>query len=350
MLKTIFPTLTRFRFTIQILMLFVTVYGGALLGTYTVDRISQALPSLACAFDKQTGDHCILIVNQHQFHHRIGEALVKAQEVTYKVFIPTLISVATFFALFFFLNKAFCGWVCPMGTVQEVVYRVGRKFGRPLHRFNQSNVGRVRPVKWLMLLVLVLGLPLLAGMGTVSNDLGDPYCQVCPSRLATTLLTADTEQIALRTSSGVTFFLGAAGNALFGFIIIAALAVRQPFCRICPLLSWNALFQKLSPMQLVKKQHDKCDKCSVCEKACPMDIHEIGREYGKKAFHEDCTMCGRCVEYCPDDDVIQIKFFGVKLFGSSREAYKKRVKLETPEGLPKNKVIWLTQAKENQHG
>jgi len=36
MLKTIFPTLTRFRFTIQILMLFVTVYGGALLGTYTV--------------------------------------------------------------------------------------------------------------------------------------------------------------------------------------------------------------------------------------------------------------------------------------------------------------------------
>lgn len=350
MLKTIFPTLTRFRFTIQILMLFVTVYGGALLGTYTVDRISQALPSLACAFDKQTGDHCILIVNQHQFHHRIGEALVKAQEVTYKVFIPTLISVTTFFALFFFLNKAFCGWVCPMGTVQEVVYRVGRKFGRPLHRFNQSNVGRVRPVKWLMLLVLVLGLPLLAGMGTVSNDLGDPYCQVCPSRLATTLLTADTEQIALRTSSGVTFFLGAAGNALFGFIIIAALAVRQPFCRICPLLSWNALFQKLSPMQLVKKQNDKCDKCSVCEKACLMDIHEIGREHGRKAFHEDCTMCGRCVEYCPDDDVIQIKFFGVKLVGSSREAYKNRVKLETPEGLPKNKVIWLTQAKENQHG
>lgn len=350
MLKAIFPTLTRFRFTIQILMLFVTVYGGALLGTYTVDRISQALPSLACAFDKQTGDHCILIVNQHQFHHRIGEALVKAQEVTYKILIPTLISVATFFALFFFLNKAFCGWVCPMGTVQEIVYRVGRRLGRPLHRFNQSNVGRVRPVKWLMLLVLVLGLPLLAGMGTVSNDLGDPYCQVCPSRIATTLLTADTEQIALRTSSGITFFLGALGNAMFGFIIIAALVVRQPFCRICPLLSWNALFQRLSPMQLVKKQNDKCDKCSVCEKACPMDIHEIGREHGRKAFHEDCTMCGRCVEYCPDDDVIQIKFFGVKLFGSSREAYKNRVKLETPEGLPKNKVIWLTQAKENQNG
>lgn len=352
MLKTIFPTLGRLRFTIQLIMLFVTVYGGALLGSYTVDRISQALPSLSCAFDKQTGDHCILIVNQHQLHHRVGAALVKAQEITVKVFIPVLISVGTFFAMFFVLNKAFCGWVCPMGTVQELLYRIGRRLGRPLNRFKPENVGKVRPVKWLMLLVLVLGLPLLAGMGIAADELGDPYCQVCPSRLVTTLLTADAEQIALRTSTGVNFFLGAAGNALFGFIIIAALAVRQPFCRICPLLSWNALFQRLSPMRLVKKQYDKCAKCGVCEKACPMDIHEIGTEHGSKAFHEDCTLCGRCAEYCPDDDVIQIKFFGIKLFGSSREYYKKRVKQETPEGMPKNKVIWLAPAsvKEQQNG
>ena len=345
MLKTIFPTLGRFRFTVQVVMLFVTVYGGALLGSYTVDRISQALPSLSCAFDKQTADHCILIVNQHQLHHRIGDALVKAQEITLKVFIPTLISVATFFTFFFFLNKAFCGWVCPMGTVQELLFRIGRRFNRPLNRLKPENVGKVRPVKWLMLLALVLGLPLLAGMGIASNELGDPYCQVCPSRLATTLLTADAEHIAVRTSTGVNFFLGALGNTLFGFVIIAALAARQPFCRICPLLSWNAMFQKLSPMRLVKKQHDKCEKCGVCEKACPMDIHEIGTEHGRKAFHEDCTLCGRCAEYCPDDDVIQIRFFGIRLFGSSREYYKKRVKQESPEGMPKNGVVWLRQAK-----
>jgi len=48
-------------------MLFVTVYGGALLGSYTVDRISQALPSLSARSTSKTGDHCILIVNQHQF-------------------------------------------------------------------------------------------------------------------------------------------------------------------------------------------------------------------------------------------------------------------------------------------
>ena len=350
MLKTIFPTLGRFRFAFQIVMLFVTVYGGALLGTYAADRISRALPSLACAYDKMTGDQCILVVTQHQMHHRLGDALAGMQDATINVLVPTLVSVATFFAMFFFLNKAFCGWVCPMGTVQELLFRMGRRLGRPLNRLNPDNVGKVRPVKWAMLLVLVLGLPLMAGMGVAANELGDPYCRVCPSRLATTLLTADAEQLAVRTSTGINFFLGVAGNALFGFVIVSALAVRLPFCRICPLLSWNALFQRLSPMRLVKQQNEKCEKCGICKIACPMDIHEIGDEHGKSAFHEDCTLCGRCAEYCPEDDVIQIRFLGVKLFGSSRDYYRSRVRRESPEGSPRKRVIPVLAKSAEKHG
>lgn len=341
MLKKIFPTLGRFRFAVQIIMLFVTVYGGNVVGSYTAEKISSTLPALSCAYDKQNGSHCVLIVLQHQMHHRIGEALVKGQQVFNTVVLPLAITLLSFFVFFVFLNKAFCGWVCPMGTVQELAYKFGRLINRPLHRFEAGNVGKVRPVKWLMLLVLVLGLPLLAGMGVAPDQTGDPFCQVCPSRIATTLLTADTEQIALRTANPVNFTLAAIGNTLFGFVLLAAFAARQPFCRICPLLSLNALFQKLSPMRLVKIQHDKCDKCGICTIACPMDIHEIARNYGSKAFHEDCTMCGRCAEYCPDDGVIQIKFFGTPLFKSSREYFKARLKQETPEGMPKNKVTWL---------
>jgi hypothetical protein len=51
MRKVIFPTLARFRLTVQLLMLVVTVYGSVFVGTYMADKLSNALPALSCAYD-----------------------------------------------------------------------------------------------------------------------------------------------------------------------------------------------------------------------------------------------------------------------------------------------------------
>jgi polyferredoxin len=335
MLKRVFPTLGRFRLTAQILMLLLTVYGANLVGFYMAEKVSSALPALSCAYDQQNGAYCVLIPTQHQLHHRIGEAIVKAQQFTFRALLPLGFTLITFFGFFVVLNKAFCGWVCPLGTIQELLNKLGRRLNLPLRRLENGGVSKVRPVKWILLLTLVLALPLLAGLGVAPHSLGNPWCDVCPSRIATTLLTGNTEQVSLRTGSGIEFALGAVGNTLVGFILVAAFAVRQPFCRICPLLGFNGVFQRLSPMRLAKRQHDKCDKCGICAKACPMDIHEIAREHGARAFHEDCTLCGRCAEFCPDDGVIQLKWGPITLFRSSRDYYKQRVKGELPEGTLK---------------
>jgi ferredoxin-type protein NapH len=337
-LKRLFPTLARVRFAVQLLMLFLTVYGSIVVGHYAAEKISGALPSLSCAYDQKDAAYCILIPTQHQMHHRIGEALVKAEQLTVQVVVPLLLSVASFFVFFFFIGKAFCGWVCPLGTLQELIGKLGRRFGIGLRRFDAGDLGaptRVRPVKWILLLGLVFLLPLLAGMGVAPHSLGNPYCDICPSRIATTLLTGSTEQLAVRTNDGFAFALGAIADALIGFTLVAALAVRLPFCRICPLLSFNSLFQRLSPLRLVKAQNERCGQCSICTQSCPMDIAEIGREHGRKAFNEDCTLCGRCAEYCPDDGVIQLKWGPWSLFKSRRDYYKARVKAELPDGTVK---------------
>ena len=49
MLKALFPTLSRVRFAVQVVMLFVTVYGSVLVGTYMADKLSNNLPALSCA-------------------------------------------------------------------------------------------------------------------------------------------------------------------------------------------------------------------------------------------------------------------------------------------------------------
>ena len=336
---TSFFTLSRIRMSVQIVMLVFTVYGGALVGHYLSDKVTGALPALSCAYDQQNAGYCVLIPLQHQLHHRVGESIVRAQQFSFDYVIPLAFTMLTFLAFFVVLNKAFCGWICPLGTVQELIYKVGRRLRLPVRRFTQATVGRIRPYKWATLILLVLVLPLMAGLGYTSYVTGDAYCQVCPSRVVTTLLTANTEQIAVNTADKTAFAFSAARSAIFGFILILAFGMRQPFCRVCPMLALHAVFRRIVPLRLAKKETgEKCGKCKACYQACPMDIHEVAFEFGSKAFHADCTMCGRCVEFCPDDGMLALKLGPIPLFTASASYMKARAKIDKPDGtLPKKK-------------
>nr|VFJ62777.1 MAG: 4Fe-4S binding domain-containing protein [Candidatus Kentron sp. DK] len=327
------PTLGKLRSVVQILSFVFLVYGGLAIGHYAAEKISGALPVLSCAYDQHNGGYCVLIPTQHQLHHRVGEALVRMQQFSFDALIPLLFTFLSFYLFFVVLNKAFCGWICPLGTFQEMLYKAGRRLGlKKLPGLTPARTRLVRPVKWLLLTFLVFLLPLLAGLGVTPHATGDAYCQICPSRLLTTLATGDLEQLTINQTGVTDMIFSAIRALLFGIVVVLALAVRQPFCRICPLLAFNALFRRLSPMRLVKRAHDKCEQCGICHRACPMDIHEIQQKSGPRAFHEDCTLCGRCAEYCPEDGVIQIKFGPLTLFRSSRDYYKRRIRGEKPDG------------------
>ncbi|MBF0188254.1 MAG: 4Fe-4S binding protein [Magnetococcales bacterium] len=324
--------LSRLRLAVQTLFLGVTVYGGTIVGPYLADKISKSLPALSCVFDKSNAAYCVLIPLQHQMHHRVGETFARLGELSLSIFIPILFTLLSFYLFFVILNKAFCGWICPLGTVQELLYKLGRYLDLAIHRLTGLQVRRVRPVKWVMLLVLVFLLPLATGLGYVPHAAGDAYCQVCPSRIVTTLLTADTEQLAVSRAGWLDFLFGAIRALLAGMVLVAALTVRQPFCRICPMLAFHALFKRLAILRLVKREHGKCDRCDLCTRACPMDIPEISTSHGHTAFNEDCTLCGRCAEFCPEDGVIQLKFGPASIYRSSRETFLQRSRREKPDG------------------
>lgn len=329
-------TLSRIRLVVQVVMLAFTVYGGGMVGHYAAEKVTGALPALSCAYDQQNSAYCVLIPIQHQLHHRVGEAIVKLQGFTFSTLLPLLFTLLSFLAFFVVLNKAFCGWVCPMGTVQELINRLGRRLDAQAQRLSGRRLDGVRLVKWAVLVVLVMALPLIAGLGLGPHAMGDAYCQVCPSRIVTTLMTGDTEQMAVPVSGDwVATGFAAFRNALLGFVVVAALSVRQPFCRICPMLALHALFRRVAPLRLVKIRNERCDKCGLCAKACPMDIREIQTTHGPKAFHEDCTLCGRCAEFCPDDGVISLKFGPVPLFASSKAYFQRRSRQDMPDGRPK---------------
>ncbi|HSV29944.1 MAG TPA: 4Fe-4S binding protein [Candidatus Omnitrophota bacterium] len=326
-------TMMRLRPWVQGASLLTLVYGAGAVGHYMAEKLSNALPALSCAYDKENAGYCVLIPLQHQLHHRLGEGLVKMQAVTAGMVMPLVFTMLTFLAFFIVLNKAFCGWICPLGTVQEWIYKAGRLLGLTTHHVPEARRRRVSSIKWAVLVLLVLVLPLVSGMGFLPHAFRDPWCQICPSRIVTTLLTADAEQVAMpfKGDWSETVF-AAIRNLVFGFGAVFALTFRQPFCRICPMLSLHALFRRFAPLRLAKKASSRCDRCGLCAKACPMDIKEVQTEVGAKAFHEDCTLCGRCVAFCPEDGTLSLALGPLPLVRSSKEAFARMTRKESPEG------------------
>ncbi|MEW8210897.1 MAG: 4Fe-4S binding protein, partial [Candidatus Thiodiazotropha taylori] len=236
------------------------VYGGLITGYYLEEKLSGALPALSCAYDFQGSDLCTLIPIQHQMDHRLGETIAKGGNLLMGV-MPTLITLGTFLVLFVILNKAFCGWLCPLGTFQELLQIIGQKIGlQRQESLSKSQVAKVRPVKWFILVLLVFGFPLLTGMGMLNHDLGDPFCKICPSRILTTLATGSTEQLHVDTANATTITLTLFADFLFGLMLALGLTLRQPFCRICPMLALHAVFRKMGLLRLIKNASPRCDR------------------------------------------------------------------------------------------
>jgi polyferredoxin len=336
----------RLRPWMQAASLLVLVYGSGAVGFYMAEKLSKALPALSCAFDKLNGAYCTLVPLQHGLHHRLGDGLVKLQTITLGMVMPLVFTMLSFLAFFLVLNKAFCGWICPLGTVQEWIYRLGRRLGLGTRRAGGERQQTLSTVKWGVLVLFILTLPLVSGMGFAPHEFRDPWCQVCPSRMVTTLLTGDTEQVAVPFKGGwLDTAFAAFRNLFFGFGAVFALNFRQPFCRVCPMLALHALLRRFAPLRLSKKAHSGCDRCGLCAKACPMDIAAVQTRSGAAAFHEDCTLCGRCVAFCPQDGVLSIAVGPLPLVKSSKAAFARMTRAETPAGDPKRAAARRAEAR-----
>ena len=341
----VWKNLSVIRKVVQLLAFLFLVYGSVFVGFYSADKLSGAFPALACAYDAKTADYCVLIPLQHQFGHRVGTALA-AGAFAFSTILPVLTTLLTFFILFVVLNKAFCGWLCPLGFFQEVLGMIGQKL-----RLNRTEsldsrlVERIRPVKWLMLAFLVVLFPLASGLGFVGHELGDPFCKICPSRILTSLAAGQLNQLYIDTSSTGYMILSIIADTLFGLVLVLSLTVRQPFCRICPMLAMHAMFRKVGLVRLVKNYTSRCDKCGLCAKACPMDIKEIHTSQEKDILFPDCTLCGRCVEFCPDKGVMALKYVTIPIKVSDPQYFKARNKAQKVwEGKKKASARKLKEA------
>jgi MauM/NapG family ferredoxin protein len=189
-------------------------------------------------------------------------------------------------ALTFIFGRSFCGWVCPIGSLLDLVSLLA--FWRKKKRKNRSNglyvPGRNTLTRYYLLIAGVLG-------GLISLKLIgllDPLVifHRVSSGLAANLFAL--QQPAVQVSLGVF-------SLIFLTLVFLELWQARFWCRnLCPL---GALLSLVSRFSLLNRRVSLgCNHCGECRRICPMNA--VPRE-PHDTIYSDCTFCLECRDACP---------------------------------------------------
>lgn len=167
-----------------------------------------------------------------------------------------------FVALSFAFGKVFCGYACPIGTTQELLYLLP---GKKLKVRNKTITTAFRIGFLIAFVVLAAGfsIGLLKYLGF--KDFFD-------------------------LNTGAVFFWA------FLTIVVISIFVYRPFCRLaCP---YGALLSLAAIKGRFKlRRNEDCINCKKCGEACPTN------EVGWTDLKQECYMCNRCKEACPVEGI-----------------------------------------------
>lgn len=190
-----------------------------------------------------------------------------------------------------FFKRGFCGWICPFGTVQELLGKLKKKKTKIPKKYDT----KARYLKYGVLAFAVIG----AGLtGTLVFRQYDPFMTFFHFGKGI-LWNYEAEEFA----SHITAFILTIG------VLIFSVFISRFWCKyFCPLGAGMGILSKFSFLKL-KNNTKKCTKCKTCSKVCPANIQIHNKKEVKDA---ECITCGKCVNACPEKS-LSFNLFGNKI-------------------------------------
>jgi ferredoxin-type protein NapH len=171
-------------------------------------------------------------------------------------------------------GRAFCGWLCPFGTIARgVELMVERLPWRP----RRYALPARRPVRFVL-----LGACLLLGMAG-----------------SHALMVLTLPHALVQQASYGAWLMGGAGaalGALGGLVLAGVLFGPTTYCAtVCPTGAALSLVGRKRPVRLTIIEPARCGtRCDLCDHACWLSLRPSTGDPGP-----DCDACGRCTEVCP---------------------------------------------------
>lgn len=219
-----------------------------------------------------------------------------------------------------FLSKLFCGYLCPVGTVEDLLIKARKALKiKSLNLKNGSVADKLlRFVKYFLLFYIFY-------MTATSSELFcknlDPYYATATGFKGEITLWMSIITVAMVIVGGLfidRFWckyicpLGAVSNTLkFWAWLLLLFAVYWVFGLVGVKISWVALLitacllgyvleiisgRTALQTMYVRKDDSICSGCGLCTKACPYNIDL--KNFQGRINSVDCTLCGECVGSC----------------------------------------------------
>lgn len=189
------------------------------------------------------------------------------------------------------LKKSFCGWICPVGTVSDGAWSLGKKvFGRNFVVPKYMDYA-LRSIKYIVMALFLYAIFIKMPPPKIEAFLNTSFWKVSDIKL-------------LRF-----FFINISPATKITLAVLFALSLfyKNFWCRyLCPYGGLLGLLSFFSPVKITRVD-SKCIHCGLCSKNCPsllpVDVKKIIRS-------PECTGCLTCVSYCPAKGSLDMALYG----------------------------------------
>jgi polyferredoxin len=286
-----------------------------------------------------------------------------ATKVTYLRFVIQVVAMVAVFYMFTYpvwqlivlivilvmpivLGRFFCGWLCPFALYMDAITLIRKAFkvryrnlpdklNKILHNFRYVLLLFFLIVPFILSLIdppptasaTIMAL-LFAGPFRPLGILLGPVIPLIvpwkgPLEIGGLYFSYPYVQEVIFYSNGVfsEIFVTISALIFLALTVVGSFFVRRVWCRFCPTGSSIAILNrfkgfKWAPVLHLDKDEEKCTKCGICKRVCPVQVTEVYEQKGGKIMTSMCMLCLRCVEMCPYEDCLKVNIAEKTVFKS----------------------------------
>ncbi len=203
-----------------------------------------------------------------------GTFVQKVHEASFALMVIVFLSAVL-------LGPIFCGWVCPFGSFQEWVGKLGKRLFRK--SYNGILPAKIeKALGFLRYGVMIWVVYATAVSAKLVFSTYDPY---------SALFSFWTSEAQI------------AGVLILAAVIAASFIIERPWCKFaCPYGALLGLTNLIRPFA-IRRRASTCISCGKCDRSCPMNI-DVSKA---KAIRDTrCITCLECTSEaaCPIEDTV----------------------------------------------